>query len=134
MQQDKSSIYETFFQFSKVLSVFGILPFRVDGEDICARSVYYPTFFAMIYSVMFLILCFLGQQEPDAEESLLISYGNYTVYLFSLFFEVLFIIFNYLNRKKIASCLVIMHHFDCELQVGQMGEIVVFSCNLFRFI
>ena len=132
MQREVSSIFETFYLFDKVLSVFGFLPFQVNKGQISSRSLYYSIHYALIYTVMLLILCILGQNEPDAEESLFVRYGCYLQYLQSLVVVLFSVLFNYFKRQKIANCLVIMHHFDCALQVGHMEEIVIFSCNLFH--
>lgn len=92
-----ASIFETFFLFYKISSCLGFMPIRVNGENISKRSVYYSLFFFFIYTTMWAILCILGQQEPDAEESLLIRYGSYMVYLNSIAFVAFVVLFNYLK-------------------------------------
>lgn len=118
MEREVSSVFETFYVFDKVLCVFGFLPFRVNKGHISSRNIYYSICYALVYTVMLLILCILGQKEPDAEESLFVRYGCYSQYLQSLVVVVFSVLFNYFKRHKIANCLVIMHHFDCILQVG----------------
>jgi hypothetical protein len=126
MGREAFSIFEVCASFNKVLSVFGFLPIRVEKGIISTRSAHYSSFYFVMYSALWVILCILGQQEPDAEESLLVRYGAYMLYLNSIAFVAFVVLFNYLKRQKIANCLRIMHHFDCTLQVGQMEEIAVF--------
>lgn len=127
MQQELSSILETFYLFNKILSVFGFLPFRAYKGHISSRRIYYSINYALFYTGMLLILCILGQKQPDAEESLFARYGCYSQYLQSLVVVVFSVLFNYFKRHEIANCLVIMHHLDCFLQVGHIQEIVIFS-------
>lgn len=119
------NIFETFLTFYNISSCAGFVPFKVKLKDgninIQKRSVYNTAFFLSLYSAALLVLCILGQQEPDAEESQLIRYGNYSLYLQLVSIAIFVVLFNYLKRRKIANCLVVMHHFDCMIQVGQMS-------------
>lgn len=118
MQVEVPDIFKAFLN---VLSIVGFFPLRFYNKRIYERSVYYPTFFLLTYSGMLVVMCILGQQEPDAEESLLVRYGNYSLYLQFIAMILFVVLFNYLKRKKIATCLLLMHHFDCTiLQVRRM--------------
>lgn len=123
VQKRTLSIFETFLTFHKVLSLAGFVPFKVNVNDkdenvvVHERVVYYPAFFLSLYSAALLVLCILGQQEPDAEESLLVRYGNYSLYLQYMAIVIFVVLFNYLKRQKIANCLLVMHHFDCMIEV-----------------
>lgn len=123
MQRGALNIFETFQTFYNVLSCVGFVPFRVDikSGNIHKRSVYYTAFFLSLYSSTLFVSVFLGQKEPDAEESRLVRYGNYTLYLQSTSIIIFVVGFNYLKRQEIVNCLLAMHHFDCTVEVGQMG-------------
>jgi hypothetical protein len=122
MQRGAFNIFNSFLTFCNVLTCFGFVPFRVNVKDgrIHKRSVHYTAFFLSLYTACLLVLFILGQQEPDAEESLLIRYGSYTQHLLSTSMVIFVLLFNYLKRHKIANCLLVMHHFDCMMEVGQM--------------
>lgn len=132
--QDKSfTILETFLTFHKVLNCIGFVPFEVNVNVkdknivIHERLVYYPAFFLSLYSAALLAICILGQQEPDAEESLLVRYGKYMLYMIYMAIVIFVVLFNYLKRHKIANCLLVMHHFDCMIEVCWTNEI---NCTL----
>lgn len=122
MQRGALNIFETFLTFNNVASCLGFVPFRVVSKDgvIHMKSLYYSAFFLLLYSCFLLVACILGQQQSDVEESLLIRYGNYTSYLLYCSIVAFVVLFNYLKRQQIANCLLVMHHFDCMMEVGQM--------------
>lgn len=125
MSSGAPKIFQTFLTFNNVLSFLGFSPFQLNVQDtkhkqIHQKSVYYTAFFVLMYSGTLLVACILGQLEPDAEESLLVRYGNYTLCLMLLSVVIFVVLFNYLKRQQIANCLLVMHHFDCMMEVGQM--------------
>jgi hypothetical protein len=115
-------VFETFEAFNGIARFAGFVPFRVKNKTIHERSVYYTTFFSCLYASGLLAACYLGQQEPDAEESLLVRYGNYTIYLQFIVLVVFVVLFNYLKRQQMANCLLAMHHFDCAMEVCGTNE------------
>ena len=137
MHRGASNIFEVFLSSNNFMCSVGFLPFRVDVKkrNIHERSVYYPAFFLSLYSTVFLFLCWLGQQEPEAEESLLIRYGSFVLNLQFISVIIFVVLFNYFKRHEIANCLLVMHHFDCALEVGQMRWIVKLhsSCEWLTF-
>lgn len=121
-QRASGSIFQTFRELEIILSATGFLPLRVDSKNLTiqSRSRCYTAFFATLYSAALLVVCYIGQQEPDAEESLLVRYGNYVTHLLDTSMALFVVLFNYLKRHDIANCLQAMHHFDCLMEVGQM--------------
>lgn len=124
-QQSTVNIFEAFRPLHRLLTLFGFAPFGVDVKDgsVYNRTIYYTAFIVLLYSTAFLLTCILGQQEPDAEESLLIRYGTYLLYLQYISIVIFVVVFNYVKRQTIANCLLVMHHFDCTMKVGQGDEL-----------
>lgn len=125
MQEGALNIFEAFQTFHNVLSCFGFMPFRLDTKSgkTHKSSVFYTAFFLSLYSSALLVLCVLGHQEPDAEESSLVRYGNYSLYLQFTSIIIFVVVFNCLKWHKIVDCLLLMHHFDCMMKVGQEERI-----------
>lgn len=123
MQQGAVNVFETFRPFHGLLAFFGFAPFRVDMSDGGShnRTIYGTALFVLLYSSVFLFVCIMGEQEPNAEESLLVRYGNYLLYLQFTFIAIFVVVFNHVKRQTIANCLLVMHHFDCTMKVGQMS-------------
>lgn len=110
----------TFLTFRNVQRWVGLASLRVKDGVIQTGSVLYSAFFLSFYSAALLVVCYLGQQEPDAEGTLLIRYGNFTMHLQLISNVVFAVLFNYIKRQQMANCLLAMHHFDCMMEVGQM--------------
>src|SRR4051812_30102824 len=120
MQSGNHNVFETFQPLRELSTFFGLAPFRVDAINgiVHNRDKFRTAFIGTLYSIALLVLCVLGQQEPAAEESLLVQYGNNAVYLQLILLVIVAVVFNYIKRQTIASCLVVMHHFDCTMEVG----------------
>jgi hypothetical protein len=104
MQRGVPDIFSTFLAFRYALKVFGFLPFKVNDKRCYERNVYYPGFFVLVFTRMLTIIIILGQQETEAEESLLVQYGNYLLYIQYTVLGIFVVIFNFLKRTKMANC------------------------------
>lgn len=124
-QQGTLSIVDTFLPLHGLLTFVGFAPFRVDVKDgsFHNHKIYYTILMVTLYSSALLVSCSLGQQEPDAEESLLVRYGNYVLYIQFILVVMIVVVFNYIKRQTIANCLLVMHHFDCTMEVGYADEL-----------
>lgn len=123
--QGAPNVFETFLPLHGLLTLVGFAPFRVDAKDgnVHNRNVYYTILAVLLYSTALLVVCILGQQQPDAEESLLIRYGSHALCLQYVSILIFVAVFNYVKRQTIANCLLVMHHFDCTMEVGHADEL-----------
>lgn len=116
---DKENIFRTFYPFYIVLKTFGLAPYKinVDAKRIeDSKSPFYTAIYFSLYLSALIAAISLGNLEPLAEESLLVRYGSYLLCLLYISTVSFCVAFNYLyKREEIATCIVVMHHFDCML-------------------
>lgn len=114
-----TNIYETFQPFYKVLKFFGFFPFTV---ELSSRQHSRPSttlfdaallgLWISLHLFLFGLNWMLGDQEPDAENSLVIKHGWHKIYLTQTATLLFAVIHNFANRHLIVECLRLMNQFD----------------------
>lgn len=114
-----TNIYGTFQPFYKVLKFFGFFPFTVELNSRQQKRPSATLFDAgllglwiSLHLFLFGLNWLLGDQEPDAENSLLVKHGWHNIYLMQTAASLFAVIHNFTNRHSIVECLRLMNHFD----------------------
>ena len=117
---DMYSIFGSFHQLYFALRLFGFAPYKIYQNIASAsKTISYSTSFLILYILAFIVATFMGKSRNDTNDSLLILYGPYLLYLLHILNTTFTVVFNYLKRKEIVRCMHVIHQFDCMfLQVG----------------
>lgn len=85
-----------------------------------SNGISFSTLFLILYILISVIATFMCKfKDCDTDDSLLILYGPYLLYLLHILDTTFTVVFNYLKRKEIVRCMHVIHQFDCMfLQVG----------------
>lgn len=110
-----NNVYQTFAPLHCVLKVFGLATYQLDLNNCVlkvSRNKIYITICLIFYISLFSINVFWGEQEPDAEESLLIKHGWHKMFLIEMFCLIVITIVNYNRQDTTIKCLELMNEFD----------------------
>lgn len=110
---NSKNIYETFAPFYYVLKFFGFASFNLQGKFSAKKwNAIYIVLSFLFYMSWFIMILHLGEQEPEAEKSLLIKYGWHKLHVFEYGVLASVVIWNYKKRIEIEECLYLINHFD----------------------
>lgn len=114
-----TNIYETFQPFYKVLKFFGFFPFTVElssKQHIRPSATLFDAgllgLWISLHSFLFGLNWVLGDQEPEAESSLIVKHGWHKIYLMQTATSLFVVAHNFANRHSIVECLGLMNQFD----------------------
>lgn len=125
------NIYDTFLPFKMVLKTFGLVPFTFShhnkkGPSMTFFERFLLGFWVPWYLFLFTMIAIWGQQEPEAEKSLLIKHGWHKLYMFEMFMLACVAVLNFTNKLSIVDCLRLMDQFDL-VEVDNMRLLHDFS-------
>ena len=114
------TIFISFHQLYLALKLFGFASYKMNQNTaIPSNNKSYTTSFLILNILAFIAATFVGKSKNDTNDSLLILYGPYLLYLLHILNMTFTVVFNYLKRKEIVRCMHVIHQFDCMfLQVG----------------
>lgn len=114
-----TNIYETFQPFYKVLKMFGFFPFTVElsrKQHIRPSTTLFDAgllgLWISLHSFLFGLNWLLGDQEPEAESSLIVKHGWHKIYLMQTATSLFAVAHNFVNRHSIVECLRLINQFD----------------------
>jgi len=120
-----TNIYQTFLPFYMVLKAFGFIPFSIrHGKGTAAVTLTLSDRIALgcwttFYALLLCLNIVWGQQEPDAEKSMLIKHGWHKLYLLEMATLAYVVLSNFIKRSSIVECLRLMDQFDlCKVRKG----------------
>lgn len=112
---NSNNIYQTFAPLHCVLKVFGLATYQLDLDNRVlkvSKNKIYITICCIFYIFLLSINVYWGEQEPDAEESLLIKHGWHKMYLIEMICLIVITIVNYNRQDTTIKCLELFHEFD----------------------
>lgn len=114
-----TNIYQTFQPFYKVLKILGFFPFTVElssKQHIRPSTTLFDAgllgLWISLHSFLFGLNWLLGDQEPEAESSLIVKHGWHKIYLMQTATTLFVVAHNFANRYSIVECLRLMNQFD----------------------
>lgn len=114
-----TNIYETFSPFSRLLKALGLLSFTVGRSNIFVNEPLLTFFDGLSFGLwmtwylfLFAVNSMWGQQEPEAETSLLVKHGWHKLYLFEMTVLACVVGLNFTKKLTIVECLRLIDQFD----------------------
>lgn len=135
-QFESSSIRESFSPYCFVLKLFGFFPFHIIEDykvDVHQRDKILMIMNVGLYFCLFILNAIIGEQEPEAETSLLLKHGCHKSYLIQLAFLTGVPLFNYFMRDNFAKCLKLFNEFD-SITLNDMNFTLKLNHNKHRTI
>lgn len=110
-----TNILESISPYCFILKLFGFFPFQIDkyyNVHVIQRHKILMLTYVGLYFCLLSTMVIIGEQEPEAESSLLLKHGCHKSYLFEMAFLTGVPLFNYFMRDNFAKCLKLFHEFD----------------------
>lgn len=113
---NSNNIYQTFAPLHFVLKIFGLAAYQLDLNKSRAIKIsknrIYIFICCLFYIGLLIFNLYWGEQEPDAEVSLLIRHGWHKLRLIQIMCMTIITIINYKNQDITIKCLELINTFD----------------------
>lgn len=113
---NSNNIYQTFAPLHWVLKIFGLAAYQLELNNSRVLKISTNKMYIIIYCTFYISLLtidlYWGEQEPDAEESLLIRHGWHKLYLIEMICLTIITIVNYKHQDTTIKCLELINEID----------------------